>query len=197
MLCRAVPEAVGGATEVRPLVERHHAAMLRVASFRGAKRRDVDLAIVEAARSAATARPDEREATLFLTLLRRVAQLERETAQPESWQAEDEPAIDAKNLEAEGSRWEGWFKVDPRPFAAFERGRLTEARRAAAEAVSRLPLPQRAVVVLRDVSGWQADEVSRVLRLEPEIQRRLLHVGRSRVRRALERLAAEKQASRG
>jgi len=171
--------------------------MLRVGSFRGAKRRDVDLAILDAARAAASAEPDEREATLFLTLLRRVAQLERETSRPERWEAEDEPAIDAKNLEAEGGRWAGWFKIDPQPFAAFERGRLTEARKTAAEAVSRLPLPQRAVVVLRDVSGWPADEVSRLLRLEPEIQRRLLHVGRSRVRRALERVAAKKPVSRG
>lgn len=186
-----------GATEVRPLVERHHAAMLRVALFRGAKRRDVDRAILDAARAAASARPDERDATLFLTLLRRVAQLERDKPHPETWEAEDEPALDAKNLEAEGGRWQGWFKIDPQPFAVFERGRLTEARKAAAEAVSRLPLPQRAVVVLRDVSGWSADEVSRVLRLEPEIQRRLLHVGRSRVRRALERLAAKKPVSRG
>lgn len=189
--------AAGAAADPAPLVEKHHAALLRVASFRGAKRRDVDRAIVEAARAAASALPDKREATLFLSLLRQVAALERETPRPEDWDAEPEPALEARNLEREDSRWAGWFKKDPRSFGALENRRATEARKAAADEVSRLPLAQRAVVVLRDVAGWTGDDVSRVLRLEPEIERRLLHVGRSRVRRALERLAARKPGSRG
>lgn len=180
------------AADLAPLVEKHHAALLRVASFRGAKRRDVDRAIVDAARTAAAAAPDERERTLFLALLQRVATLERDTPHPEDWDAEAEPALEAKNLEPGDSRWAGWFKVDPGSFGSLANRRVTEARTVAADAVSRLPLAPRTVVVLRDVAGWSGDEISQVLGIDPEMERRLLHIGRSRVRRALERAASRK-----
>jgi RNA polymerase sigma-70 factor (ECF subfamily) len=179
------------------LVEKHHAAMLRVASFRGAKRRDIDRAIVDAARFAAASPVNDRESVLFLALLERVAALERETPRPEDWEANPEPALEAKNVESGDSRWAGWFKVDPVSFRVLGMGNVSEARSVAADALSRLPLAQRAVVVLRDVAGWTGDETSRALRLEPEIERRLLHAGRTRIRRALEHLAAKKSSSRG
>jgi len=115
---------------------------------------------------------------------------------PKDWDAEPEPALEAKNLEPGDSRWAGWFKVDPGSFGSLENRSMTEARTVAADAVSRLALAPRAVVVLRDVAGWSGDEISQVLGIDPEMERRLLHIGRSRVRRALERAAARKP-SRG
>src|SRR3989442_11003984 len=97
----------GPVPSVRELVEEQYPALLRVASFRGAKRRDVDRAIVEAARAAASAGAGESEALLFRALIGRVAALEQRTPpRPESWKAKHEPALEAKNVEPEGSRWE-------------------------------------------------------------------------------------------
>jgi RNA polymerase sigma-70 factor, ECF subfamily len=50
-----------------------------------------------------------------------------------------------------------------------------------------LPEQQRAVVLLRDVDGLSAAEVCEVLAISKANQRVLLHRGRSRLRRALER----------
>ena len=55
------------------------------------------------------------------------------------------------------------------------------------EAIARLPVRQRDVVVLRDVEGWDPPEVCDALGLSEGNQRVLLHRGRSRVREALER----------
>jgi RNA polymerase sigma-70 factor (ECF subfamily) len=42
------------------------------------------------------------------------------------------------------------------------------------------------VIVLRDIEGWDAEEVCRVLELSEANQRVLLHRARSKVRQALE-----------
>jgi RNA polymerase sigma-70 factor (ECF subfamily) len=55
------------------------------------------------------------------------------------------------------------------------------------QAIAALPVMQRAVVTLRDVGGWNADEVCGVLELSEVNQRVLLHRARSRLRAALER----------
>jgi RNA polymerase sigma-70 factor (ECF subfamily) len=178
------------AAELTPLVERHYRAMTHIASFRGAKRRDVERVILESLRTAGADGKDERDFRLFRVLVRRVADLEREVPRPEDWEAERVAALRKGNVEGTGSRWEGWFKVDPRPFNVLETRRRSETRRAACAAVSRLPLAQRVVVVLRDVAGWGADDVGRLLNIEPSVQRALLHGGRSRVRLALEPLVA-------
>ena len=49
------------------------------------------------------------------------------------------------------------------------------------------PPSQRKVVSLRDSEGWTAEEVCNILQISETNQRVLLHRGRSRVRRALER----------
>jgi DNA-directed RNA polymerase specialized sigma24 family protein len=177
------------AADLAPLVERHYPALVRIASFRAANRRDVERLILESVRDAGAARSDEPDLLLFRALIPRVAALERQAPRPEEWGAEPVQALRQSSVERAGSRWEGWFKVEPRAFTALEKRRRTEARRAAAAALSRLPLAQRVVVVLRDVAGWTAEDVGRVLRIEPSVQRALLHGGRSRVRLALEPLA--------
>jgi RNA polymerase sigma-70 factor (ECF subfamily) len=194
---RAAGTAVAAASDVALVVERAYPLMLRIASFRGARRRDVRRILVDAVRAAATASPAERERVLLRTTIAGTRTLERETPPPAKWKAVDEPAIDLKQVEPEGARWEGWFKTEPPSFAALERGRrLEDAQRAADEALSRLPFPQRVVIVLRDVGAWSAEDVTQLLRLDPKVQRALLHNGRSGVRRALERVAAAKARPR-
>jgi RNA polymerase sigma-70 factor, ECF subfamily len=54
------------------------------------------------------------------------------------------------------------------------------------EAIAKLPDTQRAVIMLRDVEGWDAAEVVEALEISDDNQRVLLHRARSRVRAALE-----------
>jgi RNA polymerase sigma-70 factor, ECF subfamily len=51
-------------------------------------------------------------------------------------------------------------------------------------AIDGLPLPQRRVIVLRDLRGWSSDEVCEELAISEANQRVLLHRARARVRQA-------------
>ena len=57
--------------------------------------------------------------------------------------------------------------------------------------IGALPAGQRAVLILRDIEGWPADDVCTTLALSETNQRVLLHRARSRVRRALEHYFAD------
>jgi RNA polymerase sigma-70 factor, ECF subfamily len=61
-----------------------------------------------------------------------------------------------------------------------------EVRELVQRALEELPEAQRVVVTLRDVEGWDSDEVCSALDLTEANQRVLLHRGRHRVRAALE-----------
>jgi RNA polymerase sigma-70 factor, ECF subfamily len=54
------------------------------------------------------------------------------------------------------------------------------------DAIESLPPAQRAVISLRDVEGWDAEEVRNALELFETNQRVLLHRARAKVRRALD-----------
>ena len=71
---------------------------------------------------------------------------------------------------------------DPGPEQRVIAGDLWSTVRAA---LDELPERQRTVVVLRDVEGWTAEEVSAALRISPGNQRVLLHRGRVRMRELL------------
>ncbi|HZC72389.1 MAG TPA: sigma-70 family RNA polymerase sigma factor [Jatrophihabitans sp.] len=73
------------------------------------------------------------------------------------------------------------WDVDP------ETGALrAETRALVSAAVDGLPERQRQVIVLRDVHGFESEEVCELLGLTAENQRVLLHRGRAKVRAALE-----------
>lgn len=67
-----------------------------------------------------------------------------------------------------------------------ERLLAAETRALLDQAVAALPPSQRAVITLRDIEGWAADEVCAMLGISDANQRVLLHRARSRVRAALE-----------
>ena len=54
-------------------------------------------------------------------------------------------------------------------------------------AIEALPANQRIVVSLRDAEGWTTEEIRNILQISDANQRVLLHRGRSKVRRSLER----------
>lgn len=66
-----------------------------------------------------------------------------------------------------------------------------ETMRVIDDAIERLPPTQRAVISLRDVRGWSAEEVRNALELSETNQRVLLHRARSKVRGALEEYLTE------
>jgi RNA polymerase sigma-70 factor (ECF subfamily) len=69
-----------------------------------------------------------------------------------------------------------------------------ETRARIAEAIKRLAPQQRAVITLRDVSGWSSDEVCALLAISPANQRVLLHRARAKVRGILEAYFSSRQS---
>ncbi len=59
------------------------------------------------------------------------------------------------------------------------------------DAIEGLPPSQRAVITLRDVQGWSAEEVRNALELSETNERVLLHRARAKVRAALEEYLME------
>jgi RNA polymerase sigma-70 factor (ECF subfamily) len=98
----------------------------------------------------------------------------------------DRPATEADEpIELTPGTWRSW-EGDPE-----ERLLAGETRRLILATIEELPPVQRAVITLRDIEGFGADDVCNVLELSDTNQRVLLHRARSRVRRALEQYLGE------
>jgi RNA polymerase sigma-70 factor, ECF subfamily len=170
------------------LVERHHAAMVRLA--RGY------------VRSSAVAEEVAQEA--WLGLLRGVDAFEGRSSL-RTWlfrivvnraittgvrESRHHP-VDDRELEHENGRFgqDGWWVTPPLHWAdeAVDRLAAPELAAQARRAIDELPAGQRQVVTLRDVEGLSSMDVCEVLGITEGNQRVLLHRGRARVRAALER----------
>ena len=106
----------------------------------------------------------------------------------------DEPAVDpSRFLDESHPQWPGHWASFPRSLDSIPEERLlaAEARGRIAAAVDALPPGQRAVMTLRDVTGFSAEEACNVLGLSETNQRVLLHRARSKVRAALEEYIGE------
>jgi RNA polymerase sigma-70 factor (ECF subfamily) len=98
----------------------------------------------------------------------------------------DEPVVDpTRFLPADHPRWPGHWSSPPAAWAE-EKLIQRESLEAAQRAIDQLPRSQREVILLRDVEGWESDEVCKLLALSEVNQRVLLHRARSKVRAALE-----------
>lgn len=112
--------------------------------------------------------------------------LERPDAVPEA-------AVDADRFRpADDERWPGHWASRPEPWPE-ERLLAAETREVVERAIEQLPPAQRAVISLRDVEGWSAEEARNALGVSETNQRVLLHRARSKVRQALENYLAEAQ----
>ena len=100
-----------------------------------------------------------------------------------------EPAVDPGRFRPAGEAWAGHWRAFPADWtapSAEAKVRERETLRATMAAIAALPAVQGAVIRMRDVEGYSAEEVCAALDLTGGNQRVLLHRARSRVRAALE-----------
>jgi len=108
------------------------------------------------------------------------------------WQPDDEaaePAVEPERFRPpDAPQWPGHWATHPTSWENIPENRLLsqETQTHLLQAIDGLPPAQREVMTLRDLSGWTAEEVCRLLDLSEVNQRVLLHRARSKVRRALE-----------
>ena len=100
-------------------------------------------------------------------------------------QESSEPAVSSDRFQKNGM-----WAAPPNPWEGETPERTAMSRQALehlASALVDLPDNQRAVVTLRDIEGLDSGEVCNILEISETNQRVLLHRGRSRLRRALEK----------
>jgi RNA polymerase sigma-70 factor, ECF subfamily len=102
----------------------------------------------------------------------------------------DEPAVEADRFHGADHSWPGHWAAPPTGFPE-ERLIAGETREVIERAIEGLPPTQRAVISLRDIEGWSAEEVCNALTLSETNQRVLLHRARAAVRAALEQYLEE------
>jgi RNA polymerase sigma-70 factor, ECF subfamily len=102
----------------------------------------------------------------------------------ETWTAVDP----ARFLGPDHPRWPGHWASPPVSWGETPEQRLLakETRARVREVIDVLPPMQGQVITLRDVQGWTAEDVCTLLEISSENQRVLLHRARSKVRQALE-----------
>ena len=101
---------------------------------------------------------------------------------------DDGPALDADRFNpADADRAPDHWSVKPQVWRTPEEQLLDgETHRVILEAIDTLPPRQKIVITLRDIEGWDSEEVRNALELSETNQRVLLHRARSKVRAALE-----------
>lgn len=100
----------------------------------------------------------------------------------------NERAVDLTEFQPDGHWIEAprlWDELNPERVVA---GRQLWAH--VQEAIERLPAGQRAVIILRDMEGHEADEACALLGISAENQRVLLHRARGRIRKTIDALVA-------
>ena len=102
--------------------------------------------------------------------------------------AEDRgPTVEPARFQGPGEPYPGHWRQFPAPWALPEQQALAgELRTEVADALADLPHRQRVVITLRDVEGYDSDEVCEILDITPGNQRVLLHRARAFVRGRLE-----------
>jgi len=102
---------------------------------------------------------------------------------------DDGRTVDPDRFQGLDGRYPGGWTSSGVPAPWHEPERRAVARETLSlveRALAALPSRQRAVVTMRDVQGFDADEVCAVLDVSPANQRVLLHRGRATLRAALE-----------
>ncbi len=103
-----------------------------------------------------------------------------------------ESAVDVDRFFGPDARFPGHWSAPPQSWAGAPEERLIadETLGVIERAIEQLPPLQSAVITMRDIEGFSADEVRNALDISETNQRVLLHRARSKVRRALEEYLA-------
>jgi RNA polymerase sigma-70 factor (ECF subfamily) len=106
---------------------------------------------------------------------------------------QDGPTVDPDRFLPPGHAAAGYWSVTPSRFFELPEDRILAAETSAlvAAAIAELPARQQQVMRLRDIEGWEADEVCDSLGLSAANQRVLLHRARAAVRAGLEEYFTE------
>jgi RNA polymerase sigma-70 factor (ECF subfamily) len=97
------------------------------------------------------------------------------------------PTVDPERFQGAGEPYPGHWRHFPAPWTLPEHATLAgELRAQVVLALDALPHRQRVVITLRDVEGYDSDEVAEILDITPGNQRVLLHRARAFVRGRLE-----------
>jgi len=101
---------------------------------------------------------------------------------------EEGGAVDADRFLGDDTRFPGHWAAPPQRWEAAPEGRLlaAETLEVLEREIAKLPANQAVVVTMRDVEGFDADDVCNALDISETNQRVLLHRARTKLRRALE-----------
>ena len=178
------------------LVERHTAAMLRIARGYVATSEVAEDVVQETwiALLQGIGKFEGRSSlrTWLFTILINIAK-ERGIRDRKGVEVETKYAgatVDPSRFRPAGDRWPGHWKQheQPSPFPDTPEGSVlaTELTTVARRGLDALPDRQRVVVTMRDMLGFDSQEVCDLLGISMANQRVLLHRGRAAVRQALE-----------
>ena len=179
------------------LVERYHGALVRTA-MTYVRDRDVAEEVVQEAWIAVVRGLDrfEGRSSLSTWIFRIVTyqarsrgERERRTVPLSTFDVgPDEASVDPARFNPIGTVWAGHWTNAPQRWGpdASERLLARETQAVIAATLEGLPPAQRTVLTLRDIGGFDSDEVCAALEITPGNQRVLLHRARARVRSALE-----------
>lgn len=101
------------------------------------------------------------------------------------------PAVGYDRFERTGEYAGHWAEPPLAWNLPAEKVEQAELRAVIEAAIADLPVSQRAVVEMRDVHGWDSEDVCKALCISAVNQRVLLHRGRSTVRSSIERYLAD------
>jgi RNA polymerase sigma-70 factor (ECF subfamily) len=175
------------------LVDRYHAAMVRVArSYVASKQaaedvvQDAWLGLIQGL-DRFEGRSSLKTWLFRIVINKAMTRGEREARSvPFSSLPPDEPSVDNDRFVASG-RWSGWWRSENAVSSVPDRVVLAkETRVMIDEVIATLPHNQRLVITLRDVEGFSSEEACDLLGVSEANQRVLLHRARSRIRSALE-----------
>jgi RNA polymerase sigma-70 factor (ECF subfamily) len=195
-------EAARGGEEAAftALVERYHSSLFRVAMIYVRNRAVAEEVVQETWLGVLTGLERFESRSLLKTWIFRIltnraktrAERERRTVPFSALASEDEaagPSVDPARFRDANDPWAGHWAAPPNSWEDVPEHRLLagETRRMIDESIGTLPPMQAQVITLRDVEGWNSDEVCALLGISEANQRVLLHRARSKVRAALER----------